>query len=474
MGRNGKKNSPKPLDRAELETLLQALTGQTIPLAENTRMLEDVATSITQGHKLGYSQFNELLLSIGYDRVDIEFFRFLCDPETTFREQRKPPEISSADSLRSGVNSFRELSLLLFGNVKYGFKALSGDPDSLIAWVHEFRTEEPVERYSLRHNQLFPLQDIKSDDCYLLGYISGDEIERELRANPNNPEVIRRKEHRDSVVEKGRWNHNVYLTSDHLDVYVATSMRLRHEFVFVNEFLARINEKPAVSQLNLRFFDPTQAYCHDRLDKGLAEALMLKRAQCTVYLAQESDTLGKDSELASTLAQGKPVIAFIPKMSDKFWKYLYQTFITIYPDQSEERTLLQLLQIYKPDAAWQDDEIKQHLSGNRLLPMKSLRQRARAAVEAHYNKRASILKDAHPLGLQTNLGTGVANGVLVCREISVCAELIRRIVLNKMQFYIEDRDGYVLLREKLTDSIFRVMTNDRLLTNSFWNFYNAA
>jgi hypothetical protein len=50
---------------------------------------------------------------------------------------------------------------------------------------------------------------------------------------------------------------------------------------------------------------PTQAYCSDRIDKGIAEALMLKRAQCTIYLAQESDTLGKDSELASTLAQGK-------------------------------------------------------------------------------------------------------------------------------------------------------------------------
>ena len=41
---------------------------------------------------------------------------------------------------------------------------------------------------------------------------------------------------------------------------------------------------------------------------------MLKRACCTVYSVQDTDTLGKDSELASTLAQGKPVIAYVPDM----------------------------------------------------------------------------------------------------------------------------------------------------------------
>ena len=51
--------------------------------------------------------------------------------------------------------------------------------------------------------------------------------------------------------------------------------------------------------------------------EGLAEALMLRRAACTIYFAQENDTLGKDSELASTLAQGKPVIAFVPAAASR-------------------------------------------------------------------------------------------------------------------------------------------------------------
>ncbi|WP_186070480.1 hypothetical protein [Burkholderia gladioli] len=471
--RRSKKRTSDPLSALELAKLLEALTGQALPLP-NDEILDGVAKSVTNGHKLGYSQFNELLLSVGYDRVDVEFFRFLCDPETVYEEHDGPPEISSADNLRCGIRAFRELSLLLFGNVKYGFKELSRDPESFAKLVWQYRTPRDDEHYGLRHEQLFPLEKIKSEDCYLLGYISGDEIEKNLKNNPNDEEALRKKNYRGQVVEKGRWNHNVYLTSDHLDVYVATSMREKHEFVFVNEFLSRIAGKDAVSGLNLRFFDPTQAYCHDRLDKGLAEALMLKRAQCTVYLAQESDTLGKDSELASTLAQGKPVIAFIPEMSDEFWKYLLGTFKTIYPSKTKEEIFIQLLQIYKPNAAWSDSSVRDHLSSVKFIKLGELEKIARLAVEAHYNKRATVLKDVHPLGLQTNLSTGVANGVLVCRKISVCAELIKRIVLNKMEFYIEDRENYVLLREKLTDSIFRVMTGDRLLTNSFWNFYNAV
>ena len=118
--------------------------------------------------------------------------------------------------------------------------------------------------------------------------------------------------------------------SDHLDVYVATSMRKRHEFLAASRLTSEIFRHAELATLKLRWFDPTQAYCKDRVDKGLSEALMLRRALCTIYFAQESDTLGKDSELASTLAQGKTVIAFVPDGQEQFtstpredlWQYL--------------------------------------------------------------------------------------------------------------------------------------------------------
>ena len=42
---------------------------------------------------------------------------------------------------------------------------------------------------------------------------------------------------------------------------------------------------------------------------------MLKRAGVTVYMAQKSDTFGKDSEASAALGQGKPVIVYVPKMT---------------------------------------------------------------------------------------------------------------------------------------------------------------
>ena len=75
--------------------------------------------------------------------------------------------------------------------------------------------------------------------------------------------------------EKGIRNQRAYLTADHLDVYVATSMRQRHEYLEVAEFAKQVSANDQIRSLKLRWFDPTQAYCSDRIDKGVAEALML-------------------------------------------------------------------------------------------------------------------------------------------------------------------------------------------------------
>src|SRR5437899_9296486 len=95
-------------------------------------------------------------------------------------------------------------------------------------------------------------------------------------------------------------------------------MRAANEYEEISKFCDAVFVHPRLKKLKLRWFDPTQAYCKDRIDKGLAEALMLKRAKCTLYLVQETDTIGKDSELASTLAQGKPVIAYVPTADRAF------------------------------------------------------------------------------------------------------------------------------------------------------------
>lgn len=78
---------------------------------------------------------------------------------------------------------------------------------------------------------------------------------------------------------------------------------------------------------------------------------------------------------------------------------------------------------------------------------------------------------SHPLGIQVNLATGVANGVLVVRTIPQCADLLRRVVTNSLEFELRDSPSMWYLEEKVSGCVYRVVSKDRKLTNCFWNFY---
>lgn len=217
----------------------------------------------------------------------------------------------------------------------------------------------------------------------------------------------------------GSFNHDLYLTYDHMDVYVATSMRREFDFWNVSRFIEKLFNSALLDDLNLRWFDPTQAYCRDRLDKGLVEGLMLKRAACTIYLAQEAETLGKDSELATTLAQGKPVIAYVPHQRDfkTFCEYANEMTREVYPDQDRNEVALDFLKIYLPQGAWSDQQVRAWLDDITAVPYEVILKRIFDEANKMYDQRAQSLKEKHLLGLQMDLNRGVANGVIVVRSI---------------------------------------------------------
>lgn len=139
-----------------------------------------------------------------------------------------------------------------------------------------------------------------------------DELVREAHklAPKTEPEISRMQ----ATQEQALRNLNQYLAADHLDVYVATSMRSDADFVSVNQFVKGLFGRPKIRSLKLRYFNPTQSWTDDRIAKGLVEALMLRRSRLTIYMAQKSDTFGKDSEASVALGQGKPVIVYVPKL----------------------------------------------------------------------------------------------------------------------------------------------------------------
>jgi hypothetical protein len=324
---------------------------------------------------------------------------------------------------------------------------------------------------------------------------------------------------REAELAKARRNTVKYLTWDHLDIYVATSMRQRWEFESTYEFVDKVFLNELAELPRIRWFDPTQSYSDSIIDKGLVEALMLKRAKCTIYMAQETDTLGKDSELAATLAQGKPVIAYVPKIDDanlpatageltgkppayfrqRLLALLAEGFfdktdnrssvcerahslgLSIEPTQLKNRLQesLQLFARFERDRKFfviGDDERRFQQDNQRALAAEAKLLAAIESVAA--DARAATLKLKHPLGMQVHLETGVANGVLVARTPKQCADLIRGILLRDLTFRIDPvidsqtkRTLGTALVDERTGSRFRFVTSDEAITNSFWNFY---
>lgn len=482
---------------------------------------KDLLESLLQNankNGLNYEQFNELLLLLNQDRVSRGFFKKFFFGK----------DIVSLEELRKGVVDFRGLAMLCFGNFRFAYKKLIQKTEEELKKVHRWYCREPgdiAEEYK-RPKKMLRVKPIKREQTWYLGNISTRKLEKEygivqrlvscLRKKKKLPFKVSRKEilqltgkyldMQDVMLkaeQKALENTEIYLTWDYMDVYIATSMRNKWEFEEAYDFIKKVFGNREVQALHLRYFDPTQSKCKNRIDKGLVEGLMLKRVECCIYMAQESETMGKDSELAATLAQGKPVVAYVPIIDiDE-----YSLRIKKYPlDYFEKRLLiLQAEEIFADEKCvaqlrGYDDKygdkigsflksLDDYRSEQPLTLWEKKEEKFKKecedfpcickvlAIAEHYNfeKRADVLKKYHPLAIQVDLKFGVANGVLVVRNEKECAELLLRILKNKLEFTIKHRGkadkGVTVLEEDITACPFRVVTDDEKLTNSFWNFY---
>jgi len=215
----------------------------------------------------------------------------------------------------------------------------------------------------------------------------------------------------DRVRKQALQNTRTYLSiCSDLDVYVATSMRTREDFREMAKTCDRIFKDPALKGYNIRYFDPTLSAASFHEDKGIIECLMVKTCKVLIYFAQHKESLGKVSEYAMALSLGKPVIILCP-----------------------------------PDA--RGTEIYQ------------------------------FYHDRHPLTRLIEFATGIVNGAIITQDVKQVISVLERIFSNKLEYDLGLKPGtssYYLLRERITQSTVRVMTEDRLLTETFWNNYNQV
>jgi hypothetical protein len=205
-------------------------------------------------------------------------------------------------------------------------------------------------------------------------------------------------------------NTKIYLSAcNDLDVYVATSMRTRDDFRHMADVCEQIFAHSLLKgDYNIRYFDPTLSAADHHEDKGIIECLMVKTCKVLLYFAQYRESLGKVSEYAMALSLGKPVIILCP-----------------------------------------DDARGRELYG--------------------------FYRDKHPLTRLIEFNTGIVNGAIITTSAKQVQEVLCRLMSNQMEYDLDVKpgtDAYYLLKERLTGSTVRVVSDNKLLTETFWNNYH--
>ena len=167
---------------------------------------------------------------------------------------------------------------------------------------------------------------------------------------------------------------------------------------------------PPLTNYNVRYFDPTLSAAEHHEDKGILECLMVKTAKVVLYFAQHKEDLGKVSEYAMGLTLGKPVIILFP--DDPRGHELYEFY-----------------------------------------------------------------RHSHPLTRLVEFKAGIVNGAMVTYKVEDVVNLLKRFFTNSMEYDLARKDGtdaYYLLRERLTGTTVRIMTDNKLLTEAFWNNWHEV
>jgi transcriptional regulator with XRE-family HTH domain len=366
-------------DRAELrfgfETEISELVGRPVALQgmseESVRACEESISQLfskSLSPTRRHSWLNTVLVYYGVPGISLAFYDLYLSEGA----------LQSLDSLREAVRGFQRHAIRLYSTFAAAFRHLNSadDPASIVGVLKERPLKDFYERTEWGKERVKPLPE---DQLEFLGYISVgkyrqqrkkrellstrlrdlasaiqkkgkiavdemsekrkrqiDSLLKELGTSlshtplsslfaPNVAELeaeanrVLRKVSDEETMELAQRqaleNLSHYLSSDYMDVYVATSMRTESDFISVNRFVEKLFSHADVEPLRLRYFNPTQSWIEDRVAKGLVEALMLRRSLVTLYMAQKTDSFGKDSEASVALGQGKAVIVYVPKLT---------------------------------------------------------------------------------------------------------------------------------------------------------------
>jgi hypothetical protein len=211
-------------------------------------------------------------------------------------------------------------------------------------------------------------------------------------------------------------NTRLYLSLiNDMDIYVATSMRSKDDFIKMANNCYEIFHDPDIKDMKLRYFDPTLSAAEGHDDKGLIECLMVQCAKVLLYTSGDKDSYGKDAEAAMALSSGKPVIFFCP------------------------------------------DELRYNVSKNIHPLTKLIDFTTGVANGAMIAQNLSEVKECLKRIFQNNM-----QYMLTCEKI----------IIEPPSTTEKITKSYFKLKDIQTSSTVRVQTSDLFLSRSFWNYFS--
>jgi transcriptional regulator with XRE-family HTH domain len=354
--------SDRAILRSNFEVSLKELVGEPISaLNLDPTVIENVENEIgylfeqllTPEQSL--NKFNSILVFYGIKPITRSFFNRYLGSEP----------LNAIEKFNEAIQTYLADALRLFSSIPEAFEKLNQeDLTEILKPLNRLKTEHYSQRTTWDRIKIIPDEELAT-----LGYIAAAKVEKqsqerqeivtflneiisEKKSNTFDIKKYGPKKRRkiDSLLRKyeSRIEHGLFspLFQPDIDLLereikrlapkeegeimaikknqaIATSMRNEADFISVNHFVINLFERTDIRQYKLRYFNPTQSWIEDRVAKGLVEALMLKRANVCVYMAQKEDTFGKDSEASVSLGQGKPVIVYV-QSSFMFLGYFMQ------------------------------------------------------------------------------------------------------------------------------------------------------
>jgi hypothetical protein len=443
---------------------------------------------LSNGTRLNYTQLNQLFIISELNGVNQEFFNYYwltSPPNHPYNVTKvigynesyiKSNEIISIEHLKWGFYRLYIDSFLYFGNITLGFYQLSNKSGNNLTSFFDskrFDTDYFVER-----GPMIKPTDIYIDDRYLISEMACKNYEADYESEANLIRYLI--EQYKIAVSKGTKRISVtnLLKKNYLNEEDKDDTKFQNPTLF-DIATSEIKEEIIESEDDIK-----------RIVEPIAKRFVLARKTALdnthYYLSIISDL---DIYVATSMRTKQHFDDMAKTCKDIFEHFDLRNYHLRYFDPTlgaakshEDKGLIECLMVRcakilvyssgETDSYGKDAEAAMALSSGKPVifycPPKSNGD----------DSRYKIAKNIHPLTKLIDFKTGVANGAIIVKSINDVVALLKRIINNDMEYYIDKKkstkvedDGYFMLVEKLSECFVRIQTNDTILSKSFWNYF---